>query len=111
MNPTLQNKIKSISLEVLVVASLFLLSLAAFAFIAYEAVYEREDAFDEGVQKFVARHSNPALIDTMIGFTFFGSTPFLLPAYLLLVGYFLIKKNKRYALFITILVLSSTGLM
>lgn len=111
MKSRIRNKIKELSLEVLVVISLFLLSLGVFAFIANEVFYEHEDAFDKSVQTIVARYSSPALIEMMMGFTFFGSSGFLLPAYILLVGYFLIKKNYRNALFISILVLSSTGLM
>ncbi|MHA4809998.1 phosphatase PAP2 family protein [Flavitalea flava] len=111
MNSNVQNRVKKISLKVLVLSLLFLLSLGAFAIIAHEAVYEHEDAFDESVSAFISNHSNPALIDTMRAITFFGSSGFLIPAYVLLVGYFLFKRKYPYVVNISIIALSSFGLM
>ena len=111
MKTNTQNLLKKISLKVLVVVCLFLASLFIFAFIAHEAVYENEDAFDKSIISFISSHSTPGLIRIMDDFTFFGSSKFLLPAYIILVGYFLIIKRFHYAIDISIIALSSMALM
>lgn len=106
-----QDIVKQVSFKVLVVALLFLASLFIFAYIAREAVYEHEDTFDLNVIAFISSHLTPQMIRAMRDFTFFGSSMFLLPAYLSLVGYFMIRKKLHYAIDIAIISLSSTGLM
>jgi membrane-associated phospholipid phosphatase len=103
--------LKLISLELAVVASLFLAALFLFAVIAHEAVYEKEDVFDKRIFAFLSSYSSENLFEVMKFFTFFGSIQFLLPAYILLVLYFFIKKKFRYCIDISIISLSSTGLM
>jgi membrane-associated phospholipid phosphatase len=102
---------RSLSLKVIVTAALFLASLFFFAIIAHEAVYENEQAFDNRVFAFFASFSSAGLIRVMQFFTFFGSSTFLLPAYVILVSYFVVKKKYRYGLHISIVALSSTALM
>jgi len=99
------------SLKLLVTGSLFLASLYSFAIIAHEVVYENEQAFDNRAFAFFAAYSSPGLISAMQFFTFFGSSGFLLPAYTILVAYFVAKKKFRYGLHITIVALSSTAVM
>jgi undecaprenyl-diphosphatase len=100
-----------ISLKVVLVSLLFIVSLFIFALIAREAVLENEKAFDDKVFAFFASISTPAFIKTMEVFTFFGSSQFLLPAYLVLIGYFFWEKKIRYGLDIAIIGISSTALM
>ncbi len=110
-----QNKrarlLKAISLEVLLVACLFLASLFVFAFIADEVVYEKENVFDNKVFAFLSSYTSPGLIKTMQVITFFGSSEFLLPAYIVLAGYFLFRKKYRNCVDISVIGLSSTGVM
>jgi len=111
MKKTLQKWWGLVSLEILIIAIVFLLSLFTFSLIVHEAVYEREDVFDGRVIHFFATHSSPALVLFMENITFLGSTTFLLPAYLLLIGWLLLKKRKTNAIDITIIALSSTATM
>ena len=95
----------------LILAALFIGSLFLFAYIAHEAVYEREDAFDARIHTYLLAHTTPAVISVASDFTFLGSSLFLLPAYVLLVGVLIILQKKRYALDISIVALSSFLMM
>lgn len=111
MNIQIKELLKQVSLKVFIVVCLFLLSLFAFGFIADEAVLENEDRFDFLASKFIREHSAPWLVDFMTAFTNLGSTYFLLPAYIILVAYFLIRKKFKYAVNIAVISLSSFLLM
>ena len=103
--------LQRISLELLVLAALFLGSLFIFAYIAHEAVFEREDVFDTRVHTYLLAHTTPELIEVAKGFSFIGSSLFLLPTYILLIGILIIFQRKRYALDISIVALSSFLMM
>lgn len=111
----MQKKIKQlltqISLKVLAVLLLFISCLLVFACIADENVLENNKAFDEKVIVFVSAHSTPLLVQVMQIITFFGSAQFLLPAYIVLIVFFLWKKEKAYAIDIAIIAVSSTAVM
>src|SRR5690242_13566155 len=94
--------LQRVSLEVLVLAALFLGALFLFAYIAHEAVYEQEDVFDARVHAYLLAHTTPELIGVANGFSFLGSSLFLLPTYILLTGILIIFQRKRYALDISI---------
>ena len=111
MRAAIQKLIKQITLKVLVIAGLFLLALFVFGFLADEAVYEHEDKFDNSVISFLSNHLTPGVIQAMKDFTFFGSSVFLFPAYLMIIIYFIVKKNIRRAIDIFIIAISSTGMM
>lgn len=111
----MQKKIKQlltqISLKVLAVLLLFITCLLVFAYIADENVLENNKVFDEKVIVCVATHSTPMLVQVMQIITFFGSSYFLLPAYIALIVFFLWKKEKAYAIDIAIIAVSSTAAM
>lgn len=111
----MQKKIKQlltqISLKVLAVLLLFISCLLVFAYIADENVLENNKVFDEKVIAYVAAHSTPLLVQVMQIITFFGSSYFLLPAYIVLIVFFLLKKQKAYAIDIAIIAVSSTAVM
>ena len=111
MNKRIQWLLQQTSLKLLVLAALFLLALFIFAYIAHEAVYEQEDVFDAQVHAFFLLHTTPALTDTARDLTFLGSSLFLLPAYILLIGALIIFKRKQYALDISTVALSSFLIM
>lgn len=98
-----------ISLQTFIVGTLFLSSLFVFTYIADENVLEKETKFDENVKTYVAAHLTPILVKLMEVVTFFGSMQFLLPAYILMIIYFLLKRNRVSAINIAIIALSSTG--
>jgi undecaprenyl-diphosphatase len=103
-----QKKVKGISLRFILVAVIFLLALALFAVVADEMVLENENQLDREVFVQLAQITHPSLTGTMVFITFFGSSYFLLPAYLLLIGYFLIfKKTRRLSLDVAAVGISS----
>lgn len=103
--------IELISLKVLVAFALMVVSLFAFGFIAHEVVQENETVFDNAVFRFFASFSTPGLVQTMKIFTFFGTVQFLVPAYLLLIIYFISRKKYRSALDVAIVSVSSSAVM
>jgi|SRR6478672_7537187 undecaprenyl-diphosphatase len=88
-------KAKGISLRFLVVAVIFILSLLLFIFIADEMVLENENHLDTVAFHELAAITNPGTTKLMLFITFFGSTYFLLPAYIILIVYFLLFKSTR----------------
>src|SRR4030095_3335510 len=60
---------------------------------------------------FFASFSTPGLEQVMKVFTFFGSVQFLLPAYIVLIGYFLVKRKYRYGIDIAIIGVTSSLMM
>ncbi|WP_018614405.1 phosphatase PAP2 family protein [Segetibacter koreensis] len=87
-------KVKGISLRLLMALAIFAIILLVFLFITDEIVLEHETAFDNSVFQFLHSYTTTDVTNKMIFLTFFGSTKFLLPAYSLLVLYFLLfKKN------------------
>jgi len=111
MRTRIQSLLKLVPLELLVIAGVFLLSLFTFSFIVHEAVYEQEDVFDKNVISFFSAHSPGTLITLMKRITFFGSTTFLFPAYIILVAWQISKKKFQYAIDIGVIALSSTAMM
>jgi undecaprenyl-diphosphatase len=91
----IQKKAKGISLRLLIVAGVFLISLVLFIFIADEIVLENENHLDQLVFQKLQALTNPSTTRVMVFITFFGSVYFLLSAYLLLIGYFLLFKKTR----------------
>lgn len=103
--------IEVISLKVLIVAAFFVVALFAFGFIAHEVLYENEKTFDTRIFNFFASYTNPSLIEVMKIFTFFGTIQFLIPAYAIIIAYFIIQKQYRRAIDISIVALSSSVFM
>jgi len=103
--------LQQVPLKVLLVAALFLIALFIFAYIAHEAVYEHEDIFDAHVHAYLLAHSTPALITIAEYFTFLGSSLFLFPAYITLITILLIRKQKRNAIDVAVVGVSSFLLM
>ncbi|HWJ90959.1 MAG TPA: phosphatase PAP2 family protein, partial [Flavisolibacter sp.] len=106
---TVAKKAKGISLRFLVVAGIFLLALLVFSVIANEIVFENETGFDRLVFQRLAAITSPAMTSVMVFITFFGSSYFLLPAYILLILYFLLfRKNTRLSLDVASVGITST---
>jgi undecaprenyl-diphosphatase len=102
-------KAKGISIRFLVVAIVFLVSLAVFAFIADEIVLENENHLDIKVFQWLAGFTTPSMTKLMLIITFFGSSYFLMPAYILLILYFLFfKKTRKLSLDVAAVGITST---
>ena len=78
-------KVKGLSIRLLVAAAVFLASLLVFAAIADEMVLENENHFDEVVFSWIEPMVNTTMTSVSKGMTFFGSSLFLFPAYVLLI--------------------------
>jgi len=94
-NIPVKKKAGAITLRFLIVAGSFLVSLFLFGFIADEMVLEQEYTMDHQVFFWLAGFTSQAHTHIMLIITFFGSSYFLLPAYILLILYFLFLRNNR----------------
>jgi undecaprenyl-diphosphatase len=70
-------------------------------------VINKKDLFDTTVFSFLHSYTTPFIIKLMEVFTFFGSATFLFPAYVILVGFLLLKRQTRWAVDIAIIGVSS----
>ena len=108
---TWRSLIPVISLKLVLISMLFLTALLSFAVIAHEVVSETEADFDQRLFRVIGSYTNPGLIRVMTAMTFFGSSAFLLPAYTLLILYFLFTGQRRTSINIAVIALSSTGML
>jgi membrane-associated phospholipid phosphatase len=105
-------RIKGISLRLLIVLAIFAVVLLLFVFITNEVVLGNERDFDNRAFQLLQDYTSIGTTDKMIFFTFFGSRKFLFPAYSLLILYFLIfKRNTLRSFNIAAIALGSTGLL
>lgn len=85
-------------------------AIGLFALVAHEVVGEGENGFDNVVFDYLRNHVvTPQLTPVMKGVTFLGSSTFLLPAYVLLIIFYLYKKQNRRS--IEILLIGSLGIL
>lgn len=112
-NPSQTNeKVKGISLRLLIVLAIFTVILLVFIFITDEIVLEKEMSFDNHVFQFLRGYTTAAVTGKMIFLTSFGSQKFLFPAYCVLVLYFLFfKRNTLRSFNIAAIGLSSVALL
>lgn len=102
-------KAKGITLRFVIVAGIFLFSLLLFMLIANEMVSERENHLDYFIFQKLRAFTTTSTTRLMLFITFFGSNYFLLPAYVLLTGYFLLfKKTRRLSLDVASVGITST---
>jgi undecaprenyl-diphosphatase len=85
----------------------FLIALFLFAFLAKVVVIGQNDLFDSAAFSFFHSYATPFTVKLMKGISFLGSSNFLLPAYIVLVSWLWLKKQKRLAFDISIIALSS----
>jgi undecaprenyl-diphosphatase len=95
----IQKKVKEFSFRFLIVLGIFLLALILFILIADEFVLQKETGLDSIVFRALSGITGRSTTEVMLFITFFGSPYFLLTAYILLVGYYLIfRKNTKLSL-------------
>lgn len=101
-----------LSVEMLAIFAVFFLSLTAFIFMTRRVFLLRNEEMDNRVFDALKPYINDTNTSIMNFITFFGKHEFLIPANLLLIGYFLfIKKHKWYSIKIPTIVASSLLLM
>jgi undecaprenyl-diphosphatase len=98
-------------LRIILAIILFLLTLFVFVYIADEIVLEHETHFDQNMLSLIAPLHSSGATRVMETITFFGSSWFLFPAYVLLIAGYLIRKKRRIAIDITAVGLTSTGIL
>ncbi|MCY7422561.1 MAG: phosphatase PAP2 family protein [Chitinophagaceae bacterium] len=100
-----------LSLELLAVVAIFFIALFAFVMTARMVFLTKNSWFDTNAFRFLADHVNDVNTNIMQGFSFLGTHYFLIPANLLLIGYFLIKKHRWYSIKFPVIALGSLLLM
>lgn len=101
-----------LSLEILVIAALFLGAFVGFVFIARRVFKVGDTQLDYKVFDYLSQYVNGTNNSIMQGITFLGKHEFLIPANLLLIFYFLVvKKHKWYSIKVPAIALSSLALM
>ena len=111
-NSETNNKVKRLSLGIVLIAIFFAAVLFMLYYISDEIVLEKENTFDSNIFSILNFKSRPQLRSAMLFFTFFGSSNFLMPAYILLSVFYLFKrKNMERSLNIAAIGLCSAGLL
>lgn len=110
------NKKKNKSWLVLLTAEfIFLLPLSIALFLSVASVYivfiSKNPMFDEKIFRIVSAFVTTSITYFFLFITFLGKHSFLIPAYLVLLAWFLLKRNKFFFLKTLFLSLSSLGLM
>jgi undecaprenyl-diphosphatase len=101
-----------LSAELIVVVLAFLLSVSLFSYLVKQVFFDKEEQFDHSVFNFLEAYVTPFNSAFMQAITFLGTHTFLIPANLLLTGYFLfIRKHKWYSIKVATIALSSTAMM
>ena len=111
MKKLIREVITEIEVKTLLVSLLFLLSIFLFGFLAHEVVSEDENSFDNNVFAFFKLHTTPGIIGVMRILTFFGSTYFVIPAYLVLILILFLVHRRSDAINVAIVAITSTLLM
>ncbi len=98
-------------MRIILAIFLFLLTLFIFVYIADEIVLEKETGFDLTIVNAITPFHSSTATSVMTVITFFGSHLFLFPAYIALIIFFWIKKNKKIAITIGLIGLTSTAVL
>jgi membrane-associated phospholipid phosphatase len=111
MRKFIREIIKEVELKTILVSLLFLVSLFIFGLLAHEVVGENETGFDNRAFHFFSAFNSPRFIEVNKVLTFFGSTYFVIPAYIVLIVFLWIIRRRSDAINVTIIAASSTLLM
>ncbi len=106
-----EKKASWITLRLVLALVLFIVTLFVFVAIADEVVIKNRYSFDKNISDGIHSMVSPASTRVMQVITFFGSANFLFPAYIVLIVFYLLTKKRRLALDITMIGLSSTGIL
>ena len=98
-------------LEEFIMEILLALALLTFSFAVRAAFFSNDHDFDNYVFSFIKQHISTRNTDFLLFITYLGKPSFLIPINLLLLAFFLIKKNKRFSIRVIALSLSSLCLM
>lgn len=102
---------REVSIKFLILAALFITAIFIFGVITHEVVYDKEEVFDQKVFTYLDANVGNGLVPVMEVLTFFGSSTFLIPAYLIIIIYFFWRRKKHLAINILVIGVTSTALM
>ena len=105
--PPVPSFLRKLPIKFLLVALLFIVAVMIFGFIVREAVYKQGLGFDNMIIGLFAPYSREPFIGAMKFFTFFGSGAFLIPGYLFIIIYYLVKRQKVLAIHVAIIAITS----
>jgi membrane-associated phospholipid phosphatase len=100
-----------LSVDLIVVLVLFILALIIFTVIAYGVFKLQYQQFDFVVFDKISRLVGPHMTSFIRAITFFGNHMFLIPANIVLVIYFLIKKHRWYSIKVPVVAIGGVLLM
>jgi undecaprenyl-diphosphatase len=106
-----QKKIKKPLPGTMIIAMILLAGLVTFLLLLTGVVSKHTIPFDEFIFRKLRLITSPALTKFMSFITFFGSFDFLFSAYIILIISYFLKKAKTTGLLITLIGLSSTGIL
>jgi len=98
-------------MKIILAILLFAVTFFLFVYIADMVVVKNDTTFDSSIQTYVNAHESGGTTTFMEAITFFGSHRFLIPAYLVLIVYYLFERRYRIAVNITAIGLTSTGVL
>ena len=101
-----ERTIKQLPVKLLLASVLFIIAILVFSLLAKFVVIDKNHSFDEKVFFYLKEHTTPVITRWMEAITFFGSTTFLFPAYIVLVSWLLFRGKKRWAMDISIIGIS-----
>ncbi len=111
MRDSLPSRLTRLSLELAIVLILFFLSLACFIFLWYLIFGEQDMRFDKWVFEALIPYTSQANTERMVGLTFLADWNFLVPANLVLAGWFLLRKHRWHSLKVPVVSLGSVTVM
>ena len=101
-----------LSIELIIIWVLFLFCIIVFAVTVYRIFLLRKDDIDTSVFNFLASHVSSRSTGIMEIITFLGNHNFLIPANLVLIGYFLfVRKHKWYSIKIPVVAIGGLSMM
>ena len=110
-NPPAENA-KKFPLALLIIIGTLAVLIIVFSLITDEIVLEQDTAYDTYVYHLLEGLTSPTLTGIMSFVTFFGSSEFLLPAYVIIIGYYLIfKKSSKDSLGIAAVAISGIAIL
>lgn len=90
--------VRTLSLRVAVAVVTFVLALYFFAWMLHQAFLRQEDRWDGAVFRYFDTRVPEGLYEATRVFTFFGKPDFLIPLYIVLLAYFVVTRQREYAL-------------
>ncbi|MEJ7914138.1 MAG: phosphatase PAP2 family protein, partial [Chitinophagaceae bacterium] len=100
-----------LSVEMLAILVVFFISLTIFVFITRRIFLLQNEEMDTRVFAWLKPYINDTNTAVLNFITFFGSHDFLIPANLLLIGFYLLKKHRWYSIKVPAIGVSSFLLM